>query len=114
MNSRPLSHGAERPLTPESSMRVSRPANRAVSVLCGSIVLVACSGGLNAQAPAPSATVPAGTPAPSPNVEGVLRALPDFSPLVEKYGPAVVNVAGAGEHPRRLTRRLTLGRLTRS
>ena len=79
-------------------MRVSRPANRAVSVLCGSIVLAACSGGLSAQspqvaqAPAPAATAPAGAPAPSPNVEGVLRALPDFSPLVEKYGPAVVNV----------------------
>ena len=92
MNPSPSSHGALEPLTPESSMRVSRPANRAVSVLCGSIVLVACSGGLNAQAPAPAATVPAGTPAPTPNVEGVLRALPDFSPLVEKYGPAVVNV----------------------
>jgi serine protease Do len=97
MNLSPFSHGAERPSIPESSMRVSRPANRAVSVLCGSIVLVACSGGLSAQsshaqAPAPAATVPAGTPAPTPNVEGVLRALPDFSPLVEKYGPAVVNV----------------------
>jgi serine protease Do len=79
-------------------MRVSRPANRAVSVLCGSIVLVACSGGLNAQsprtevaqAPPPGATAP--SPAASPAAEGVLRALPDFSPLVEKYGPAVVNV----------------------
>ena len=92
MNPSSPSHGAQKPLTPESSMRVSRPANRAVSVLCGSIVLVACSGGLEAQAPAPAATVPAGAPAPSANVEGVLRALPDFSPLVEKYGPAVVNV----------------------
>ena len=92
MNPSPSSYGAVRPHTPESSMRVSRPANRAVSVLCGSIVLAACSGGLSAQSPAPAATVPAGTPAPTPNVEGVLRALPDFSPLVEKYGPAVVNV----------------------
>ena len=92
MNPSPSSYGAVRPHTPESSMRVSRPANRAVSVLCGSIVLAACSGGLSAQSPAPAATVPAGTPAPTPNVEGVLRAQPDFSPLVEKYGPAVVNV----------------------
>ncbi len=63
-------------------MRVSRPAHRAVSVLCVSIVFVACSGGLSAQSP----------PVATPSVEGVLRALPDFSPLVEKYGPAVVNV----------------------
>ncbi len=27
-----------------------------------------------------------------PTVESMVRALPDFSPLVEKYGPAVVNV----------------------
>ena len=79
-------------------MRVSRPAHRAVSVLCVSIVLVACSGGLSAQSPArpqiaeaPPPAV-AATPVATPSVEGVLRALPDFSPLVEKYGPAVVNV----------------------
>ena len=79
-------------------MRVSRPAHRAVSVLCVSIALVACSGGLSAQSPArpqiaeaPPPAV-ASTPVATPSVEGVLRALPDFSPLVEKYGPAVVNV----------------------
>jgi serine protease Do len=72
-------------------MRVSRPAHRAVSVLCGSIVLVACSGGLNAQSPHPAQLAQAPPPvAQSP--EGLVRALPDFSPLVEKYGPAVVNV----------------------
>jgi serine protease Do len=81
-------------------MRVSRPAHRAVSVLCVSIALVACSGGLSAQSPRPpriqiaQAPPPAVAAAPtaSPAVEGVLRALPDFSPLVERYGPAVVNV----------------------
>ena len=76
------------PFTPESSMRVSRPAHRAVSVLCVSIALAACSGGLSAQSPqaqiaqAPPPAV-AAAPAATPSVEGVLRALPDFSPLVE-------------------------------
>jgi serine protease Do len=73
-------------------MRVSRPAHRAVSVLCVSIVLAACSGKSKAQAPhaqLPQAPPPAASPA---NAESVVRALPDFSPLVEKYGPAVVNV----------------------
>ena len=51
MNPSPSLRGPESPLTPESSMRVSRPAHRAVSVLCVSIVLVACSGGLSAQSP---------------------------------------------------------------
>jgi serine protease Do len=86
---------AERPPNPESSMRVSRPARRAVSVSCLSIALVACSGGLSAQSPRPTqiaqAPPPAVTTAAAGN-ESVLRALPDFSQLVEKYGPAVVNV----------------------
>lgn len=87
MNLRP-----ERPSTPESSMRISRPAHRAVSVLCVSIVLVACSGGLNAQSPHPQVAQAPPPAAQAPAPEAVLRALPDFSPLVEKYGPAVVNV----------------------
>jgi serine protease Do len=73
-------------------MRVSRPAHRAVSVLCGSIVLVACSGGLNAQSPHAAQIAQAPPPAAAQSTEGLVRALPDFSPLVEKYGPAVVNV----------------------
>jgi len=64
-------------------------------MLCASIALAACSGGLSAQSPDQHprvAQAPATAPAAAPSVEGVLRALPDFSPLVEKYGPAVVNV----------------------
>jgi serine protease Do len=72
-------------------MSVSRPAHRAVSVLCVSIVLVACSGGLSAQPPHPTRLAQASAPV-TPGGEGLSRALPDFSPLVEKYGPAVVNV----------------------
>jgi len=69
-------------------MRVSRPAHRAVPVLCVAIASVACSGGLRAQSPRAQAPQ-----SPPPGAaESLVRALPDFSPLVEKYGPAVVNV----------------------
>ncbi len=71
-------------------MRVSRPAHRAISVSCVSVVLVACSGGLSAQPPHPTQIAQA-PPATASSTE-LVRALPDFSPLVEKYGPAVVNV----------------------
>lgn len=79
----------------ESSMRVSRPARRAVPVSCVSIALVACSGGLSAQSSHPTQIAQAPPPAATAAAAGsesVLRALPDFSPLVERYGPAVVNV----------------------
>jgi serine protease Do len=72
-------------------MRVSRPAHRAISVSGISIVLVACSGGLSAQSPHPTRIAQA-QPAAASAAETLARALPDFSPLVEKYGPAVVNV----------------------
>src|SRR5262249_57683799 len=36
--------------------------------------------------------VAAAQPAPAPSTDSVTRALPDFSGLVERYGPAVVNV----------------------
>ena len=85
---------ALQPLTPESSMSVSRPARRAVSVLSVSIALAACSGDLSAQSTRSlvSQTAPSAASANNSEATGTLRALPDFSPLVEKYGPAVVNV----------------------
>jgi len=52
---------------------------------------VACSGGLSAQPPHPIQIAQA-PPAATASSAEVMRALPDFSPLVEKYGPAVVNV----------------------
>ncbi|MGH8140495.1 MAG: DegQ family serine endoprotease [Steroidobacteraceae bacterium] len=55
-------------------------------VLCICFALAACSRDLSAQSSRPAA--PSQSAAA---VEGV-RALPDFSPLVERYGPAVVNV----------------------
>ncbi|MDB6162006.1 MAG: serine protease Do [Gammaproteobacteria bacterium] len=68
-------------------------------VLCVSIALAACSGDSSAQGShsqsqasqtqtiAPPSSIPT-----VPAAETAVRALPDFSPLVEKYGPAVVNV----------------------
>jgi serine protease Do len=65
-------------------------------VLCVSIVMAACSGNLSAQGSSHPSAAPAGPGSQSvptvPPTEAVVRALPDFSPLVEKYGPAVVNV----------------------
>jgi serine protease Do len=66
-------------------------------VLCVSIALAACSGDSSAQGSHPQAQGQSqGAPASSvptvPAAESSVRALPDFSPLVEKYGPAVVNV----------------------
>ena len=80
-------------------MSVSRPTRRALSLLCVSIALGACAGELSAQPAAPQAAagaarVPtaAAAAAAAPAAEPMVRGLPDFSPLVDKYGPAVVNV----------------------
>src|SRR5580700_10824997 len=69
--------------------------------LCA-VAVAACSRDLSAQstraATAPVAVAPASATAPGPAAapasapEPVLRALPDFSQLVDRYGPAVVNV----------------------
>jgi serine protease Do len=75
---------------PEASLP-SRP--HLWPVLCVSIALAACSGELSAQGSHPQGAAPASPSVASvPAVESTVRALPDFSPLVEKYGPAVVNV----------------------
>src|SRR3569833_2717032 len=79
-------------------MSVSRCRSVLISV---SIALAACSGSSNAhsvhvqqvQATANSASPAGASGVPTtPAVESTIRALPDFSPLVERYGPAVVNV----------------------
>src|SRR6185369_5383399 len=84
-------------------MTLSSSARRAVSALTLSVVLGACSGDSSAQQPPPpaGATVVPQVPVTSP---ALVNALPNFAPLVEKSGPAVVNVdvvqnpksAGAG------------------
>ena len=76
-------------------LSVGPSLQRLVAALAVAVVLGACSRDLSAQAPH-AATAAAATPAPaagaSPGADPVVRALPDFTQLVERYGPAVVNV----------------------
>ena len=72
-------------------MTLSASTRRAVSILSLTIALAACSGDSSAQQPPPpsaSGVVPQ-VPVTSP---ALVNALPNFAPLVEKSGPAVVNV----------------------
>jgi serine protease Do len=74
-------------------MTFSSSARRAVSIVSLALLLSACSVDSQAQQPAPNTAaassqvtqVPANTPA-------AVAALPNFAPLVDKFGPAVVNV----------------------
>ncbi len=66
-------------------------APRAGYVLFVSIVLAACSGDSSAQSSA-AASVQAQTVPTVPVTPATANALPNFVPLVEKSGPAVVNV----------------------
>ena len=59
----------------------------AVCVALGGSASLSAQGSRPQNAPGPAHEVPS-----VPAVESAIRALPDFSPLVEKYGPAVVNV----------------------
>ena len=76
-------------------MILSSSARRAVSILALSVMLGACSVDSQAQQPAPAPVTPAAAgqvpqvPATSP---AMVAALPNFAPLVDKFGPAVVNV----------------------
>jgi serine protease Do len=78
------------------------PLRRTLAVLALAVALAACSRDTSAQQTHPAAA-PAGVAAAAPAApaasaaeagapEPALRGLPDFTPLVEKYGPAVVNV----------------------
>ena len=85
------------------------------AVVTGQIALAALVtlAGQAARAAVPQAVAAtAATPAQAAPAEDA--PMPSLAPMVRRVAPAVVNVAGAGEHPGRLTRRLTLGRLTRS
>jgi serine protease Do len=71
---------------------------RLAAVFAMAVALAACSRDLPAQAtraapPAPpTSAVESVADAPAPPAEAVVRALPDFTQLVDRYGPAVVNV----------------------
>jgi serine protease Do len=71
-------------------MTLSRSARRAVSAIALSILLGACSVDSQAQQPAPAAA--GQVPAAPASSQAVVAGLPNFAPLVEKFGPAVVNV----------------------
>ena len=85
------------------------PLRRALAVLALAVALAACSRDTSAQthpavtqegtrsaatpaAATPAAAVAAAAAAEPSASEATVRALPDFTSLVEKYGPAVVNV----------------------
>src|SRR5207302_2931824 len=87
------------PMTPKSESTLTPPLNRMIALCAIAVALAACSRDLSAQstrAAAPTAAAPAAAQAPgaasAPAPEPVLRGLPDFSQLVDRYGPAVVNV----------------------
>ena len=74
-----------------------------LTVTALALALVACARGA-AQAPAhtdaapPVAAPPQTQASPMPG-DTVVRALPDFATLVDRYGPAVVNVAVVEKTP---------------
>ena len=72
-------------------MTLESSARRAIFVVALTVVLGACSGDSRAQQPPPPA---AGAMVPQAPVTSpaLVNALPNFAPLVEKSGPAVVNV----------------------
>jgi serine protease Do len=88
----------------ESRSSRARAPRRLVAACAIVLALGGCSRGFSAPsghdaaAPAPgaasadAAVAVAAQPVPAPSTDTVTRVLPDFSALVERYGPAVVNV----------------------
>ena len=86
-------------MNPKFESTLTPPLKRMIALCAIAVALAACSRDLSAQstrAAAPTAAAPAAAQAPgsasAPAAEPVLRGLPDFSQLVDRYGPAVVNV----------------------
>src|SRR6185312_8670811 len=89
-------------ISSESHMSCQRSARRAGILSIASIALAACSGSSSAQTaelPGPSiaaahaaSTIAVRDPPEYNAGANAVAQLPDFSGLVEKYGPAVVNV----------------------
>ncbi len=73
-------------------LTVGPSLQRIVAVLAMAVALGACSRDLSAQAQGTPAAAAAAAPAAPPTQDPVVHALPDFTQLVERYGPAVVNV----------------------
>ncbi|MBS0578365.1 MAG: DegQ family serine endoprotease [Proteobacteria bacterium] len=82
-------------MDPKIELSVGPGTQRVLGVLAVAIALGACSRELSAQSPNAAVPTPvpqASAPAPASAAEPMVRALPDFTQLVERYGPAVVNV----------------------
>src|SRR6202050_5286105 len=73
-------------------MSLFAPAYRAVYAGLVAILLSACVGDSTAQTVNPPAVKPAPAVPTVPVTPSTHFALPDFAPLVERYGPAVVNI----------------------
>src|SRR5258705_115128 len=84
------------PMNPKFESSLTPPLQRMIALCAIAVALAACSRDLSAQSTrvtaGAAADSPVSAPAPAPAPEPVLRALPDFSQLVDRYGPAVVNV----------------------
>ena len=84
----------------KTDLHCTRSLARLLALGASMLLCVACSRGASAQLahgddaqPAASAVAPpAGTSAPADGADVVVRALPDFATLVDRYGAAVVNV----------------------
>jgi serine protease Do len=71
------------------------PFSSALRAVCAGLVavmLTACVGDSSAQTASPPAAKASGSVPTAPVTPSARFALPDFAPLVERYGPAVVNV----------------------
>src|SRR6267154_499946 len=87
-------------MNPKLESSLTPPLKRMITLCAIAVALAACSRDLRAQStraePPVGAKAPAAAQAPgsvpASAAEPVLRALPDFSQLVDRYGPAVVNV----------------------
>jgi serine protease Do len=85
------------PMNAKLDARLTPALARAIAVACLALPLSACArehAAHAAEAPPPSAAA-AALPepgAPASSAEAMVRGLPDFSTLVDRYGPAVVNV----------------------
>jgi len=75
---------------------------RSLGAVLSLLIFTACTGDLSAAKPADLAELPAASATPTPAVTGLTTpaALPDFATLVERQGPAVVNISTRGKRMR--------------
>src|SRR5580704_7164107 len=82
-------------MQPTFAISYTPTLKRLAAVLAMAVALAACARDLPAQSAPAAAPAQAAGPAPDAGpavADAVVRALPDFTQLVDRYGPAVVNV----------------------